>query len=134
MYTCNILQEKHTMTTKPDHYFNDILLTVEKDPVTEKKNKVKKPKMYKVIYLNDDYTTVNFVVDTLVRFFNKSMDEAVSLAMHIHNKGTGVAGIYTLDLAETKANMTMDLARKNGFPLLLVLEPEDGNGGDDEEN
>lgn len=98
---------------------------LEKDPIAEKKNKIKKPRLYKVIYLNDDYTTVNFVVDTLIKFFNKSFEEAISLAMNIHNKGTGVAGIYTLDVAETKANLTMDLARKNGFPLLLILEPEE---------
>ena len=82
------------------------------------------PRRYKVIFHNDDYTTQEFVVHVLQRFFHKTETEARHIMLTVHHKGAAVAGVYTKDVAETKAQQVMDAARENGMPLLLTTEPE----------
>jgi ATP-dependent Clp protease adaptor protein ClpS len=92
--------------------------------VIKTRPKVKKPSMYKVLMLNDDYTPMEFVVHVLQRFFNKTTEEATRIMLHVHQKGVGVCGVYTFEVAETKVTQTMDLARKNQHPLQCTLEKE----------
>jgi ATP-dependent Clp protease adaptor protein ClpS len=82
------------------------------------------PRRYKVIFHNDDYTTQEFVIHVLQRFFHKNETEARHIMLTVHHKGLAVAGVYTKDVAETKAQQVMDAARENGMPLLLTTEPE----------
>ena len=82
------------------------------------------PRRYKVIFHNDDYTTQEFVTYVLQRFFHKTETEAVHIMLSVHHKGAAVAGVYTKDVAETKAQQVMDDAREKGMPLLLTTEPE----------
>jgi ATP-dependent Clp protease adaptor protein ClpS len=91
---------------------------------TKEKPKTKKPAMYKVIMLNDDYTPMEFVVLVLQEFFRKSQEEATNIMLHVHQRGVGVCGVYTYEVAETKATQVMELARKNQHPLQLQLEKE----------
>ena len=82
------------------------------------------PRRFKVIFHNDDYTTQEFVVYVLMRFFHKPETEAKHIMLTVHFKGAAVAGVYTKDVAETKAQQVMDLAREHGMPLLITTEPE----------
>jgi ATP-dependent Clp protease adaptor protein ClpS len=82
------------------------------------------PRRYKVIFHNDDYTTMEFVVEVLRRFFHKTETEALHIMLTVHKMGAAVAGVYTRDVAETKATEVMAHARENGMPLLLTTEPE----------
>ncbi len=82
------------------------------------------PRRYKVLFHNDDYTTMEFVVEVLKRFFHKTDTEAVHIMLTVHKTGAAVAGVYTRDVAETKSTQVMDYARENGMPLLLTTEPE----------
>lgn len=86
--------------------------------------KVKRPPLYKVIMLNDDFTPMEFVVHVLQSYFRKSEEEATQIMLHVHQRGVGVCGVYTYEVAETKASQVMDLARKNQHPLQLQLEKE----------
>ena len=88
--------------------------------------KTKKPDMYKVLLLNDDYTPMEFVVHVLQQFFNKNQQESTNIMLHVHRRGVGVCGVYTYEVAETKVNQTMDLARQNQHPLQCTIE-KDGN-------
>ena len=88
----------------------------------KQKARVKKPSMYKVIMLNDDYTPMEFVIMVLERFFNKTHEEATHIMLHVHQKGVGVCGVFTYEVAETKVTKVMDLARKNQHPLQCTLE------------
>jgi ATP-dependent Clp protease adaptor protein ClpS len=92
--------------------------------VIKTRPKTKKPSMYKVLMLNDDYTPMEFVVHVLQRFFNKTAEEATRIMLHVHQKGVGVCGVFTFEVAETKVTQTMDLARKNQHPLQCTLEKE----------
>ncbi len=92
--------------------------------VTKTRSKTKKPAMYKVLLLNDDYTPMEFVVDVLERFFGKANEEAVQIMLHVHQKGVGVCGIYTYEIAETKVTQVVDYARKNQHPLQCTLEKD----------
>lgn len=83
---------------------------------------LKAPKMYAVVMFNDDITTMDFVVDALVRIFHKSPAEASAIMMSIHNSGKGIAGVYTFDIATTKKNQTEQFALEKGFPLKLRVE------------
>jgi ATP-dependent Clp protease adaptor protein ClpS len=92
--------------------------------VVKPRPKTKKPAMYKVLMLNDDYTPMEFVVHVLERFFQKSRDEATRIMMHVHRRGVGVCGVYTYEVAETKVTQVMDLARQNQHPLQCTIEKE----------
>lgn len=82
------------------------------------------PRRYKVIFHNDDYTTMEFVIEVLMRFFHKQESEAQHIMLTVHRKGAAVAGVYTRDVAETKSSQVMSYAREMGMPLLLTTEPE----------
>ena len=82
------------------------------------------PRRYKVIFHNDDYTTMEFVVEVLKLFFHKTDTEAAHIMLTVHKSGAAVAGVYTRDVAETKTTQVMDYARENGMPLLLTTDPE----------
>ncbi|HEX9619484.1 MAG TPA: ATP-dependent Clp protease adapter ClpS [Polyangiaceae bacterium] len=84
----------------------------------------RKPRRYQVVLHNDDYTTQEFVVHVLIKFFNKGLTEATQIMLHVHHKGYGVVGVYTRDVAETKAAQVMDYAKQNGHPLRCTAEPE----------
>ena len=92
--------------------------------VVKPRAKVKKPSMYKVLMLNDDYTPMEFVVHVLERYFSKNTEEATRIMLHVHQKGVGICGVFTFEVAETKVNQTMELARKNQHPLQCTLEKE----------
>ena len=94
------------------------------DLATKTKPKAKKPSMYKVVMLNDDYTPMEFVVMVLQEFFRKSREEATQIMLHVHQRGVGICGVYTYEVAETKASQVMALARKNHHPLQLQNEKE----------
>ena len=81
------------------------------------------PRQYEVMLLNDDYTTMDFVVDVLMRFFNKDPLEAEEIMYQVHEQGSGVCGIYPFDIAESKVNQVTDHSRANNYPLLCVLRP-----------
>lgn len=86
--------------------------------------RVAKPPMYRVVLYNDDFTTKEFVVGILVVVFHKSQAEATELMWRVHHRGRGVAGVYPLEIAETKIAVVTEMARENGFPLKLTMEPE----------
>ena len=88
------------------------------------KPKVKKPSMYKVVMLNDDYTPMEFVVMVLERFFGKAHEEASKIMLHVHQKGVGICGVFTYEVAETKVHQVMEAAQQNQHPLQCTLEKE----------
>ena len=83
---------------------------------------VREPRRYKVLLHNDDYTTMEFVVKVLMRIFRKTEAEAVQIMLSVHNKGIGVCGVYTAEVAELKVSLVRRLARENGFPLKCSME------------
>lgn len=93
--------------------------------VTKTRARTKKPSLYRVLLLNDDYTPMEFVVFILERFFNRSTEEATRIMLHVHQKGVGVCGIYTFEVAETKVAQVLDLAKRHQHPLQCVMEKED---------
>jgi ATP-dependent Clp protease adaptor protein ClpS len=84
--------------------------------------KTKRPNMYRVLLLNDDYTPMEFVIHVLERFFNKSREGATQIMLHVHNHGIGECGVFTYEVAETKVTQVMDFARKNQHPLQCIME------------
>ena len=96
----------------------------ENNVVIEKssKNKIKKPTLYKVIMLNDDFTPMDFVVYLLQTFFKKNHNEASKIMLEVHNNGSGICGIFSLEIAETKILKVIKTSRENGFPLLCIIE------------
>ena len=96
----------------------------EGDVLTKKKSKTRKPKLFKVVFMNDDYTTMEFVVRVLEVIFHKSPAESAAIMLRIHNNGQGIAGVYTREVAETKVEQTMSWARRDGHPLMVTMEPE----------
>lgn len=96
----------------------------EGDVITRKQSKTKKPKKYKVLFHNDDYTSMEFVVHVLELVFRKTGAEAYQIMLHVHQQGHGVAGVYTHSVAETKVHHTMEMAREEGHPLMVTMEPE----------
>jgi len=90
--------------------------------VTKTKPKVKKPSLYRVLLLNDDFTPMEFVVHVLQGFFNKNQEEATLIMLHVHQNGVGECGVFTFEVAETKVTQVMDLAAKHQHPLQCVME------------
>jgi ATP-dependent Clp protease adaptor protein ClpS len=90
--------------------------------ITRTKTKTKKPSLYRVLILNDDYTPMEFVVHVLERFFQKDREAATRIMLHVHNHGVGECGVYTFEVAETKVSQVMDFARQNQHPLQCVME------------
>ena len=88
------------------------------------KAKVKKPKRYKVLLHNDDYTTMEFVVFVLQSCFSKTLDEAQKVMLKVHNDGVGICGVYTYEIAETKTAKVIQMAKESGHPLKCTFEPE----------
>jgi ATP-dependent Clp protease adaptor protein ClpS len=86
--------------------------------------KTKKPSMYKVLLLNDDYTPMEFVVHVLEKFFSKNRQEATDIMLHVHRRGVGICGVFTFEIAETKVAQVMDFARANEQPLQCTMEKE----------
>ena len=101
-----------------DHGDDDSQLGV----ATRTRTATRKPSLYKVLMLNDDYTPMEFVVMVLQRFFRMDMDQATQVMLHVHQRGVGVCGIYPLEIAETKVQQVMDCARSNQHPLQCTLE------------
>lgn len=87
-----------------------------------KRQQLRRPKLYKVLLHNDDYTTMEFVVKVLMFVFHRSYDEAVRIMLHVHHQGVGVAGIYPREVAETRVSIVEELARQNEFPLRCSIE------------
>ena len=90
--------------------------------ITRTRPKTKKPSLYRVLILNDDYTPMEFVVHVLERFFQKDREAATRIMLHVHNHGVGECGVYTFEVAETKVSQVMDFARQNQHPLQCVME------------
>ena len=88
------------------------------------RSKTKRPSMYKVLLLNDDYTPMEFVVHILERFFGKNQEEATQIMLHVHTKGVALCGVFTYEVAETKAAQVMDLARQHQHPLQCSIEKD----------
>jgi ATP-dependent Clp protease adaptor protein ClpS len=91
---------------------------------TRPESKTAKPSLYKVLMLNDDYTPMEFVVLTLQRFFKMSIEDATRVMLHVHQRGVGVCGIFTYEVAETKVNQVIDFARQHQHPLQCTMEKE----------
>lgn len=85
---------------------------------------VEEPKKFKVFLLNDDYSTMDFVIDVLTKVFRKNIDQATKIMLNIHNNGKEVCGIYTHEIASTKVAQVKTLAREKGFPLKAIMEEE----------
>jgi ATP-dependent Clp protease adaptor protein ClpS len=90
--------------------------------ITRTKTRTKKPSMYRVLLLNDDYTPMEFVVLVLQRYFNKTADQATQIMLHVHRNGVGECGVFTYEVAETKVTQVMDFAHKHQHPLQCIME------------
>ncbi len=105
-----------------DHHKDDDGNNAGTGVVTRVKPKVKKPNLYRVLLLNDDFTPMEFVIHVLEAFFSKSPEQATKIMLHVHNNGVGECGVFTYEVAETKVAHVMDFARKNQHPLQCVME------------
>ena len=94
------------------------------DVIVKTKPKTKTPSMYKVLMLNDDYTPMEFVVHVLEKFFGKNRADATRIMLHVHQRGVGVCGVFTYEVAETKVTQVIDYARRHQHPLQCTLEKE----------
>ena len=92
--------------------------------ITKTKPRTKRPNLYRVLLLNDDYTPMEFVVHVLERFFNKNREDATRIMLHVHHNGVGECGVYTYEVAETKVTQVMDFARQHQHPLQCTMEKE----------
>ncbi|WP_058555832.1 ATP-dependent Clp protease adapter ClpS [Thiohalocapsa sp. ML1] len=90
--------------------------------VQESKPALKRPPLFKVLLVNDDYTPMEFVVHVLETFFRMNREKATQVMLHVHTRGVGVCGVYTRDIAETKVNQVNDFSRENHHPLLCTME------------
>jgi ATP-dependent Clp protease adaptor protein ClpS len=93
------------------------------DTIQKTERKLREPDMYKVVLHNDHYTTKDFVVEVIRKVFHKHVIEATKIMLHVHKTGKGVAGVYTWDIANTKAHQVPQLAKKRDFPLKCTVEP-----------
>jgi len=89
---------------------------------TRTRTKAKKPNLYRVLLLNDDFTPMEFVIHVLERFFGKNRDQATQIMLHVHNNGVGECGVYTYEVAETKVAQVMEFAQRHQHPLQCVME------------
>jgi ATP-dependent Clp protease adaptor protein ClpS len=96
------------------------------------RRKTRRPRRYQVVLHNDDYTTMQFVIHVLIKFFNKDETAASHIMLHVHHRGYGIVDTFPRDIAETKAEQVMDYAKQNGHPLRCTAEPE-GQGEDEDE-
>ncbi len=112
----------------PDHGGADDGMGTEEEHETglalKTRPKTKKPSMYKVLLLNDDYTPMEFVVHVVEKFFSKNRQEATDVMLHVHRRGVGLCGVFTYEIAETKVAQVMDYARANEQPLQCTMEKE----------
>jgi ATP-dependent Clp protease adaptor protein ClpS len=106
------------MSNEHEHFSDDDLALATAKP------KLKRPSMYKVILLNDDYTPMEFVVHVLENFFRMDKEQATQVMLHVHTKGMGVCGVFTKDVAETKVNQVNEYSRTNQHPLLCDMEEQ----------
>lgn len=97
---------------------------IEEEVDAEIRDDVREPHMYRVLLHNDDYTTMDFVVEILMLVFNKSTEEAVNIMLNVHRKGIGLCGVYTYEVSETKVETVHAIAREQGFPLKCTMEKE----------
>ena len=109
------------MANKDDDINNDLSDT---SVLVKKRSKLKKPPLYKVLLLNDDFTPMEFVVHVLEKFFAIGNEKAVQIMLAVHKKGMAVVGVYSHDIAETKVTQVMDYSRKNQHPLQCTMEKE----------
>jgi ATP-dependent Clp protease adaptor protein ClpS len=100
----------------------DKVSTPQGETATQTRPRAVQPPMFKVLLHNDDYTTMEFVVHVLQKFFQKSMEEATQIMLHVHHKGMGICGLYPFEIAETKVSQVVDYARKNDYPLQCTME------------
>jgi len=114
-------KSKHSVASSSDEDKDQV---PEQGTTTKSRPKTKKPSMFRVLILNDDYTPMEFVIEVLEKFFQKNREEATQIMLHVHQRGVGVCGIYAYDLAETKAMQVMNYARKHEHPLQVQLEKE----------
>jgi ATP-dependent Clp protease adaptor protein ClpS len=92
--------------------------------IVEERPRVSRPRRYVVVFHNDDYTTMEFVVHVLQKFFHMDETEATQVMLQVHHKGYGIVGVFTRDVAETKVSLVMDYAKEHGHPLKCTAEPE----------
>ena len=104
------------MSQGPEHKLNDELAVQEAEP------KLKRPPLFKVILLNDDFTPMDFVVLVLRSFFGMSEEKATQVMLHVHTRGIGVCGVFSKDVAETKVRLVNDFSRKHQHPLMCTME------------
>jgi len=112
----------------------DIVMTGDPGVVADTKTvvKVQRPTMYKVVFLNDDFTPMNFVVKILEEVFFRDYEESLAIMLEVHHNGRGIAGVYSKEIAETKVEETNEIAALNGYPLKVIAEPdEQNNSGND---
>jgi len=96
----------------------------EEEVISDTRDEIDEPPMYKVLLHNDDYTTMEFVIEILMLVFKKSPEKSVEIMLNVHRKGIGICGVYTYEVSETKVNTVYALARENGFPLKCTMEEE----------
>ena len=124
----NVLLEKFAVAPRASDDDSDDAIGGDGDNstgiATKTRSKTKKPSMYKVLMLNDDYTPMEFVVHVLERYFSMSGDQATRIMLNVHQRGVGVCGVFTYEVAETKVTQVMDFARKHEHPLQCTLEKE----------
>ncbi len=92
--------------------------------VKEEEPKLKRPPLYQVVLINDDYTPMEFVIHVLEKFFNKGREDATQIMLHVHHKGVGICGVYTYEVAETKVTQVIDFSRQHSHPLQCTMEKE----------
>lgn len=113
------------MSDTPDPIDNDGLALIVAEPETQ--NRLKRPPLYRVLLLNDDYTTMEFVIEVLVNVFRHSEEKAAQIMLHVHQRGSGICGVYTREVAESKVDQVLQLAQKNKHPLQCTMEPDSGD-------
>jgi len=116
------MTEQQVIMAGDDDRVNDDREDGDTNVITKTKAKVKKPSLYRVLLLNDDFTPMEFVVEILARFFQMDLESATQVMLHVHQNGVGECGVFTYEVAETKVTQVMDHARKSQHPLQCVME------------